>query len=194
MSVDKQSPPPKPFERVMVFIDGGYLRGLCEKWFGYYRINFKGFYENLVSSYNTKPIPFQADLVRIYYYDAIVEEGHPDYKAQRKDFNSIDNLLWYTVKLGRLVESSKKKFKQKGVDVRLAIDALTKAYENHYQTAIFVFGDADYLPLLEAVKDAGKKTLIFCHPPSASKPLLRCADMRIFFNKKSMAVWLKKQL
>jgi len=125
-------------------------------------------------------------------YDAIVEEGEPDYAVKRKYFDSIDANMWYTVKLGKLVKSSKKKHKQKGVDVLMAVDALSRAYQNHYDLGIFVLGDGDYLPLIQAVNDAGKKTLIFCHSPNCPMYLLRCFDMRIYFEKNNMKSWLKK--
>jgi len=194
MSLDKQPPPPKPFERVMVFIDGGYLRELCKKFYKHDNIDYEKFRQDLINLFNRYDInPFQADLIRIYYYDAIVEEGQPDYKAKKEYFDDIESKYSYTVRLGRLVKSSKKKFKQKGVDILMAIDSLTKAYQDYYDTAVFLVGDRDFLPLIEAVKDAGKKTLGIYHKPTSSVDLMRCFDHRISFDKEDMKSWLKKQ-
>ena len=190
---------PKPFERVMVFIDGGYLRELCDKHFGEKNVlytrarsafarlswNFKRMFDTYGEN------PFRANLIRIYYYDAIVEGSHPDHGAQRKYFDSIDDQYAYTVRLRRLVESSKEGFKQKGVDVLMAIDALTKAYRNHYDSGMFMTGDGDFVPLVEAVKDAGKKTMIIYHPSNCSEDLIRCCDMRISFDEKMIEGLLK---
>ena len=55
----------------------------------------------------------------------------------------------------------------------MAIDALTKAYQNQYDVAIFLLGDRDFIPLVEAVKDTGKKTLMICHTDSAAPELMR---------------------
>ena len=184
----------KPFERVIVFVDGGYLRELCKKYGGHDNINFGRLSWAFIRMFNTYSTnPFNANLIRIYYYDAIVDEAHPDYEEQRKYFKSIDDQYAYTVRLGKLVESSKKGFKQKGVDILMAIDSLTKAYQDYYDTAVFLVGDRDFLPLIEAVKDAGKKTLGIYHKPTSSVDLMRCFDHRISFDKEDMKSWLKKQ-
>ena len=200
MSLDKQRPLPKPFERLMVFIDGAYLRELCDTYFGkknilyaHARSAFARLSWTFIRMFDTySPNPFRANLIRIYYYDAIVDEAHPDYEAQRKYFNSIDDQYAYTVRLRKLVESSKKGFKQKGVDVLMAIEALTKAYRDHYDTGMFMTGDGDFVPLVEAVKDAGKKTMCVYYPPNSSVDLIRCCDMRISFDDKLIKGLLKK--
>jgi len=58
---------------------------------------------------------------------------------------------------------------------------------------MFMMGDGDFVPLIEAVKDAGKKTIIVYYPPNCSKDLIRCCDMRISFDEKATEAWLKKQ-
>jgi uncharacterized LabA/DUF88 family protein len=184
--------PPKPFERVMIFIDGGYLRELCKDFFGHDNIDFKKLRLGLIQRFNNlSNYPFQANLIRIYYYDAIVDKEHSDYETQRKYFGLIDKELFYTVRLGDLVQSSKKRFKQKGVDILMAIDALAKAYENQYDLGIFIAGDRDFVPLVKAVKDAGKKTLCLAHIRNSWSELLSTFDMRLPLNEKTMKSWLK---
>lgn len=183
---------PKPLERVMVFIDGGYLREFCKDWFGHDNLDFKKIRDNLMYRFEKLQIyPFQANLIRIYYYDAIVDENHPKYDEQRKYFDDIDTELFYTVRLGKLVESTRR-MKQKGVDVLMAIDSLTKAYQNQYETGMFVLGDGDYLHMIEAIKNAGKKTLLLCCLENTSEYLKRCFDMRITFEKRHMQEWWLK--
>jgi len=191
---------PKPFERVMVFIDGAWLREICDKYFGKKNSlliqtkqsfsHLSLLFKHLFNTYS--PNPFRANLIRIYYYDAIVDEKHPEYEMQRKYFNIIDDQYAYTVRKRKLVKSSKSGFKQKGVDVLMAIDALTKAYRDHYDTGMFVMGDGDFVPLIEAVKDAGKKTMCVNYPPNSSDDLIRCCDMRIDFDDKMIEGLLKK--
>ena len=194
MSMDKQPSPPKPFERVMLFIDGGYLRELCKKYYGHDSINFDGLRQLLIGNFNlSEHNSFQANLIKTYYYDAIVAESHKDYPTQKAYFSAIDLLPFYTVRLGRLVESSKKGFKQKGVDVLMVIDALTKAYQNQYEAGMFFVGDRDFVPLIEAVKNAGKKTVGIYHKPTCSVDLLPCFDWRIRFRKTEIEFWMKKR-
>lgn len=68
---------------------------------------------------------------------------------------------------------------------------LTKAYQNQYETGIFMVGDRDFLLLIEAMKNVGKKTLCFSHETDCSVDLLRCFDMRIPFEKEAIESWLK---
>jgi len=168
----------------MIFIDGGFLRQLSIKYNGHDRIDYEQLAVNLVNRVNKNRV-FQADLIRIYYYDAIVDANDPEHKEQREYFMTIANKRFYTLRLGRLVRSlgatsaKKPKFRQKGVDILMAIDALSMAYENHYVTGVFIVGDADFLPLIEAVKDAGRKTVVISDPKMASLDLLRAFDDRI---------------
>lgn len=133
-------------------------------------------------------------MIRIYYYDAIVDAGHADYERQRKYFDSIaDQHPFYTVKLGNLVESSNKGFKQKGVDILMSVDAITKAYTDQYDVGIFLMGDRDFIPLIEAVKDSGKKTMCMYYPANSSNDLIRTFDMRDALDQNNIKLLVKKE-
>jgi hypothetical protein len=98
----------KPLERIMGFIDGGYLRELCKTQCGRDYTDFDYLYGLFIYRFNSYRInQFNANIIRIYYYDAIVDAGHADYERQRKYFDSIaDQHPFYTVRLGNLVKSS----------------------------------------------------------------------------------------
>jgi uncharacterized LabA/DUF88 family protein len=178
----------------MVFIDGGHLRAVCKKVFGHDNINFEKLSKFIVDRFNSLlNNPFQANLIRIYYYDAIVSKKSPEYAKQEGYFESILQELGYTVRLGELVKSSKKKHRQKGVDILMAIDVITKAYQNQYETAIFMLGDRDFVPLINAVKDTGKKTLYLGNPSYyCSNQLLRVFDIRHYLTDDIIKSWSKK--
>ncbi|MFX0097829.1 MAG: NYN domain-containing protein [Candidatus Hodarchaeota archaeon] len=182
--------PLRPLERLMVFVDGGYLRALSKQFFEHDRINFGRLVVVFTQMFNTiSDNPFNANLIRIYYYDAIVEVDHPEYKVQRKYFDRIMAMTQHiTVRLGRLVESPKEGFRQKGVDILMSVDALTKA--DHYETGMFVMGDRDFIPLIEAVKNVGKKTIIVYCPPIPID-LKNAFDWRISFDEKGLKDWLE---
>jgi uncharacterized LabA/DUF88 family protein len=193
MSISGSSAGPKPLERVMVFVDGGYLRELSKNLEKTDTINYSHLSWVFIRMFNTITAnPFRANLIRIYFYDAIVNKSHPDYEKDREYFDHIDEQYAYTVRLGEVVESPKER-KQKGVDVLMAIDAITKAYRDQYDTGMFMVGDADFIPLIEAVKDAGKKTIGVCYEPSTSRKLLRAFDLRIYFDEKAVKGWLNKK-
>ena len=182
--------PPKPLERVMIFIDGGYLRGIFNDVFGDDDIDYRKVSNTILGIYNAIPIlPVQANLIRTYYYDAIVDEEEDEFKKQREYFESIRMQECYTVRLGYLVKSAKKKFRQKGVDILMAIDALTMAYRNYYDAGMFVIGDRDFVPLIDSVKNAGKKTIGVFHRPNSSMELMKTCDMRIYIIQENLEEW-----
>ena len=160
------------YKPVMIFIDGGYLR--------------KGFKEIIGRKIGDRPKDFSVlqrnlmryvsdgsivgELRRVYYYDAIVDpsDSPEKYKELNEYFDKIRKCDFYTVKLGRMVKTNED-YRQKGVDVLVTIDMLTKAFQNHYDIAIFVGGDDDFIDLIESVKErAGKRVQGFYFPRARS--------------------------
>ena len=183
-------PAPKPLERVMIFIDGGYLRKLFRDLFGDDNIDFFKMRNSLLKSYNDAPInPFRANLIRAYYYDGIADRKEPEYIQHREYIDSLRRYFFLTVRLGEAVKQSDGTFRQKGVDILMAIDALTMAYRNYYDTGLFFLGDRDFIPLVEAVKNAGKKTFGFFYIRNVPKELIWAFDFRLAFNKEKMEEW-----
>jgi uncharacterized LabA/DUF88 family protein len=182
----------KPFERVMVFVDGAYLRKHCKDFWGSDKIKWGKLSWTFIRMFNTYgENPFNANLIRIYYYDAIVPETDADFIGQKEYFENISCNYAYTVRLGIVKRSSRREDRQKGVDILMTVDALTKAYEHHYETGMFLLGDGDFKPLVEAVKDAGKKTIGIYYPPTCSRDLVRTFDMRIFLDKNAFKNFLE---
>ena len=50
---------------------------------------------------------------------------------------------------------------QKGVDISLAVDMLSHAHRKNYALAILIAGDADYVPLVKAVKAEGSRVFVW---------------------------------
>lgn len=184
--------PIKPTERLMVFIDGAYLRKVFRDLFGDDKIDWKKFHHAMLGMYNVLPSnPFQPDLIRIYYYDGIVNPQDKDYELQSEYFDLIRLAEKYTVRLGEAIKG-KDGLRQKGVDILMTIDSLTKAYQNHYDVAIFIVGDRDFIPLIRAVKDAGKKTVGACYKGQIVSELMREFDSRIYMHKGGLEGQRKK--
>ena len=141
--------------RVMFFIDGGYLRETLKEMkgdesFALYKFPLTFTHEFVSGS-------FSPELIRTYYYDAICEPDDPSYKEKKAYFDALNSYENVEVKLGYLIKT-KNGFRQKGIDILIAIDVLTKAYQDHYDYAILFCGDRDFLPLVQEVKDStGKK-------------------------------------
>ena len=156
--------------RVMIFIDGGYFRKtVSEKSDG--EINYQKLAEIL--TVHTQRANSKSQLIRAYYYDAIPnlkdvdkmpDEPDPSeafgemsevLEKQEKYLEKIRMLDLFDVRLGKLAWNAKGDKGQKGVDSLIAIDMITKAYENQYDEAVLVAGDADFLEIVKAVKSVG---------------------------------------
>ncbi|MFQ5576350.1 MAG: NYN domain-containing protein [Anaerolineae bacterium] len=104
------------------------------------------------------------ELIRCYYYTAELSrrENEDTYNRQREILKSLKSSIEYLqIRLGKLVRQ-KGTWVQKGIDVKIAVDMVSKAFLNHYDVAALVSGDADFLPLVEEIKEAyGKQVELY---------------------------------
>ena len=176
---------PIELRRMMIFIDGAYLRKGFHEMFGHDKINFAKLKDFLARIRISRRL--EGELIRVYYYDAMVEPSDEKYDEQWKYFNEIKKTPFYQVRLGRLVKTEEGTYRQKGVDILMSVDMLTKAYQNHYDIAVLVGGDDDLVDLVNAVKDlAGKRVYGFYFPKSISKGLLDSLDEAIPLEKSNL--------
>jgi len=156
--------------RVMIFIDGGYLRKRVSE-ISDGEIDYSRLASILTG--NTARGRIKPQLIRVYYYDAIPNmrdvEQMPDEPDPGNAYDDIQNLLanqeeylekirmldLFDVRLGKLAWNATGIKGQKGVDSLIAIDMITKAYQNQYDEAILVAGDSDFLEIVKAVKSVG---------------------------------------
>jgi|HubBroStandDraft_1064217.scaffolds.fasta_scaffold11268_4 hypothetical protein len=93
------------------------------------------------------------DGIRAYYYTSL-----------QADHSEIDQTEKVLRKIGFAPKVFKKEDKQrrsKGVDIALTTDVLTHAFQNHFDVAILIGGDADYCPLVNQVKSSGKQVWVW---------------------------------
>lgn len=176
------SGPAISYRSFMAFIDGGYLRSEIKEKFGHDNIKF-----NILPSIFAEKVRWgttNMELIRVYYYDAIVDfkENAEKHNEQESYFNNIQRIDNYEVKLGRLIKTNKEseKYRQKGVDVLLAIDMISKAYLDHYDIALLLAGGDDYLDMIHSIKDfTGKRIYGAYFERNASPRLIKSFDKRI---------------
>jgi len=172
----------QPIAKIMAFVDGEYLRGGCANRFDE-EINYQKLKECILSYFNANCNgKYAGDLVRVYYYDAIVDRLNPKYNEKNDYFNRIKGNNGYQVRLGKVVPTGKDgsgQLKQKGVDVLLAVDMITKAYSNQYEFAILLAGDRDFLEVVNAVKDSGKRVFGMYFRGHIADDLFDAFDARI---------------
>ena len=64
--------------------------------------------------------------------------------------------------------------KEKGVDVKIATDMITLAWENTYDIGVLVSADSDFVPLAEFLKTKGKKVIHGQLPPKGAELSQKC--------------------
>jgi uncharacterized protein (TIGR00288 family) len=74
-------------------------------------------------------------------------------------------------------------FAIKGDDIYLATDLIKGSYEDLYDVAIIVSGDADFIPAINLVRKNGKKVINAFFPKSSSYQLRNCCDGSINLRK-----------
>jgi hypothetical protein len=112
---------------------------------------------------------------RVFYYDAI-DEAADEGEALRMNtyLQRVENLPEVKVgTLGFLRQSGRRDRprEQKGVDVQLAVDALEMAFAHRTAAVALVAGDADFAPLMEAVRRTGTYAFVLAWRTSLSNAL-----------------------
>ncbi|HIC97261.1 MAG TPA: NYN domain-containing protein [Aquificaceae bacterium] len=140
-------------DRLMIFIDGSNL------FHGIRHLNVKIDYVKLVEFLRES-----RRLVRAYFYTAVpqdkdVKKGTPEWDSFLRQKKFLDELALsgIKVKLARLRKLPSGEFLEKEVDIMLATDMLSLAYQNAYDTAILVSGDSDFIYTVEEVQRIGKR-------------------------------------
>ena len=175
------STPTFTFRPSMIFIDGGYLRRKVSEIFGHDNINFESLSKGLTQLMHEGLIV--PELIRVYYYDAIVKYNDPKFEEQNEYFERIRMTQKYEVKLGRLTKT-KDNYRQKGVDVLLAIAMITKAFLNQYDIALLLAGDDDFVDLVKSIKDStGKRIYGAYFPKEKTDNLAKSFDKRFELSK-----------
>jgi len=144
-------------ERIAVYIDGGntYRRlkelGIPEK---LARIDYSAFIQHLIG---------ERVLVSKRYYIGIVrnvdgsEKAEKMVKGQQRFLSNLET-EGFEVKRGRIMYDDGK-IREKGVDIKLAVDLVIGATDNLYDTAIVISSDTDLIPAIQYARKAKKKII-----------------------------------
>lgn len=73
--------------------------------------------------------------------------------------------------------------KQKEVDVTLTVEMLMHAVNDHYDVAILMSGDRDFIPAISAVQTLGKKVEVVAYTGSTSREVISVSDKFIRMEK-----------
>ncbi len=141
-------------ERVSIFIDGSNLYHGLKTYLRRTDLDFARFIDWMVKD---------RKLIRTYYYNATVSAKHNQQRArdQQRFFAGLRRIPCFDIRLGRL-EPRGETFVEKGVDVNIAVDMLSMAMRDTYDTAILVSSDGDFAKAIEAVQETGKHVEVAC--------------------------------
>ncbi len=92
---------------------------------------------------------------------------------------SPEKKKWYKAlskKSGYVIKASFDKIASSGViekkvDIKIAIDVISLAYENAYDTAVLVSGDGDFVPVVKKLKELEKNVEIWAFRYSLANAL-----------------------
>jgi len=111
--------------------------------------------------------PLEPSAVRSYFYTSVA--------GNDECIQEVRRLLW-SLKLQPEVFKRAKGGKSKGVDIALTKDMLAHAFFNHYDVAVLMSGDGDYVPLVDEVKRLGKVVCVAAFSSSGLSPALRLSS------------------
>jgi uncharacterized LabA/DUF88 family protein len=151
-----------------LFIDGNYLARA-------YEAAMRTFFPN--ASYidlDLTKLKAAVSASKVFFYDAI-DEDLPDAAERRTRLEAISSLDGFHVREGS-VSKRKKRKQQKQVDVRLAVECLTHAFNKNFWHVTLVAGDLDFKPLVDALVNLGIHVHVYYEKSSGNRVLFRAAD------------------
>jgi uncharacterized LabA/DUF88 family protein len=129
---------------------------------GFRKHNIKVDYEKLKNA-----ITRDRELHGIFLYEGVVYPISPEKKMWYEDLSK---------RSGYVIKASFDKITSSGViekkvDINIAIDIISLAYENAYDTAVLVSGDGDFVPVVNKVKGLDKKVELWAFRYSLANAL-----------------------
>ncbi|HUS50180.1 MAG TPA: NYN domain-containing protein [Candidatus Paceibacterota bacterium] len=165
-------------EKVAIYIDGNnfykYLKDKEVNFLKGTKFNFTKFVDYLVK---------ERECISKRYYVGIARNVDDSQKSkhivsgQQKFLSKIEN-EGFIIKRGRVMYDEGR-IREKGTDVKIAVDLIIGAVDNLYDTAILVSSDTDLIPAIKYIKYKGKRLeyVGFSHSPSLG--IQKYADLSI---------------
>lgn len=144
-------------ERVIIFIDGSNhyhnVKNIFKSSKKMLNFNFEKFSEYLVQD---------KKLIKTNYYNSPLDISYnlSAYMKQQKFFEKLRKIPDFNLILCRMqkqIINEKIIYLVKEDDIHLAVDMVSLAFEDKYDTAILVSSDGDFVPAVKIVKKTGKK-------------------------------------
>jgi uncharacterized LabA/DUF88 family protein len=161
--------------RCAVIIDGGYLDKVMANDFAHARLDIGKLGDELAGN---------MERLRTYYYHCMPYQGTPPTEDERRRFAAMDSFVSTLKRLPRFqfrqgkLQKIQGLFRQKRVDIWMAVDLVRMASQNQIEKAILITGDSDLVPAIEAARDCGVVVVLYFSPNSRHDELLQACDER----------------
>jgi uncharacterized LabA/DUF88 family protein len=127
-----------------------------------------------------------------YYVGQIREEaGNTKSRNLKRDQDKLFTKLkkqGIRVQTGYILKS-KNQYREKGVDVHIAVDVCMKAVRNEYDRLILVSSDTDLIPAIKEVKTLKKYVEYVGFDFSPSFAMIRFSDSRTLLKKEDLSLF-----
>ncbi|HJN92338.1 MAG TPA: NYN domain-containing protein [Dehalococcoidia bacterium] len=171
---------------IYAYVDGGYLRERAKDlvpatpWLEPWEVCAGSF-----ASPGPHHPPALGTIDRLNFYDAEATDADAPIGAYLK---AIQQIPHRSVRLGS-IRDGKAKRKQKGVDVRLAVEMLSDAQAGHLEVALLLAGDADFVPVVDEVRRHGVNVVVIAVETSLARTLRSAADEVWPIDPKKLSNW-----
>lgn len=161
--------------RCAVIIDGGYLDKIMAEDFANVRVDIGKLGEELSGG---------TERLRTYYYHCMPFQSTNPTPDEKSRFASMDRFIYNLRKLPRFqfrqgkLQKIGHEFKQKRVDILMAVDLVRMSSSHQIEKAVLVTGDSDLVPAIEAARDAGVVVVLYYSEKARHDELLQACDER----------------
>jgi len=161
--------------RCAVLIEGGYLDKIMSEEFASFHVDIGKLGDELAGS---------TERLRTYYYHCMPFQSNTPTPEEKSRFASMDRFIFNLKKLPRFQFRQGKlqkiggEFKQKRVDILMAVDLVRMSSSHQIEKAVLVTGDSDLVPAIEAARDAGVVVVLYYSEKARHNELLQACDER----------------
>lgn len=160
-----------------ILIDGGYLDKVMMNDFAGARADIGKMGDELAA---------QDERLRTYLYHCMPHVSDPPtddeknrYAARDRYISALKRLPRFQFRQGKLQRTSDGGFKQKRVDILIAVDIVRMSSNRQIDRIVLIAGDSDLVPAIEAARDAGVVVTLYYSPNSVHNELLQSCDERV---------------
>jgi uncharacterized LabA/DUF88 family protein len=156
--------------KTVFLVDGANIE-ISAREVGVPKIDYGKFKDVLLKELKTLMKNRDITLVRPYYYDSW--DGSKD---RKKFFDNLEAQGYDLQGVLRTIPLERGSRKQKGVDIKMAVDLVHFADATPVDIIVLCSGDMDFKPAIEVAKYSLKRVIVATFKHSGSDELIRSAD------------------